>query len=607
MTSKVEPGGGGHVSLFVREEALRRQHGSAAPLLGRLAARLRVSRGNEGFGIIEMVVSLAIFAIVALPITHIIVTTEASSNNLHLRAEATDLATQALESAQYKTQNGVNPTAGTTTGTQYSGGDKFTVAVSFTLAPGTGTSSSICIAPPGQLSSQIWKVTATATWGAGGQNGQVIETTLVSPAQVDLADTNAAEIAVPIFTALDNPNSLEVAASVSMTITGTCTLTGGCGSVPGNETTGPVTSNSGSSGCVVFTGLYAGTGEEYSISVTPPSGYVDPNEYFWNSSVTSYTFYTQLAPPANQVDVVSNPQLVLAQAAPVTVNFSTVGGTTTNMAPDIPVSVNSATLNCANQTCILGDGVTGLVSSGASVQLFPGTGTAGTSVAVPSVTTTSGSTSAGVASGGFPGVSTGWDISGTGIPTGDTVLTISSNTLTMSVAATASATGTLTFLPPPNYTAWAGDAPDSAPGSGNYGTSLQPVGFQAFSGTAVTITLPLYPLLLNVQLVTAQSGTVTGMQVADSSGGDTMNLIGSPGFGSVAGSPVNTGLPLGQYQLAAAGTGSNDNVYYGGSSPTYVWVIATGVCVRAGSSMTSCTSSSANYTAEPTAITVTVG
>ena len=391
---------------------------------------------RRGSGSSEIVVSLAVFALVALPMTRIIVTTENASDTLHLRAEAVDLASQALETAQYKTQNGVNPTQGITTSTQYSGNDKFTVATDFELAPGTGTSSSICIAPPGQLSSQIWTIKATVTWGVGGQSGKVIESTLVSPSQVDLADTNAAEIAVPVYTAQDDPSQLETTASVSMTATG-ASASGSCGTVPGNEVT-TETVNSGSTGCAVFTGLFAGAGETYTITVTPPTGYVDPLEKWWNPNTGALTFYSNVAPPPNEVDVVNNPNLILAPAAPVTVNFQTMsfsGGTDPGVTPsaDIPIAVQSSGLLCPSGTtvpiCVIGDGASA-VTNGEGVQLFPGASV--TDVQVASVTTNS-TTSVTVASGGFPGVLAGWGVSGTGIPNSDTVASISGNTLTLSV------------------------------------------------------------------------------------------------------------------------------------------------------------------------------
>ena len=165
--------------------------------------------------------------------------------------------------------------------------------------PGTGTDGSVCIAPPGQLSSQIWSLKATVSWGTPAQRGnwlhdtghQVVESTLISPSQADLASTNAAEVAVPVYTAADN-DSYETSTPIPMSITGTCTLgAGNCGTVPGNEVTSE-TVNSGSTGCAVFTNLFAGAGESYSVTVSPPAPYVDPSELFYVPGTTNVQIYS---------------------------------------------------------------------------------------------------------------------------------------------------------------------------------------------------------------------------------------------------------------------------------------------------------------------------
>src|ERR1019366_2949673 len=123
-----------HVSLFARGKgAFRRRADRAGSRPGRLRTRRGDRRSDAGFGIVEAVISVALLALIIAPITHLVVTTESASNNMHLRAEAADLATQALETAQYQTANGVSPTAGITSGTQYSGGDPFTVALDWEL------------------------------------------------------------------------------------------------------------------------------------------------------------------------------------------------------------------------------------------------------------------------------------------------------------------------------------------------------------------------------------------------------------------------------------------------------------------------------------------
>jgi Tfp pilus assembly protein PilX len=527
----------------------------------------RFRRDDAGFGLIEVVISMALLALIVVPITHLVITTEGSSNALHLRAEASDLATQALETAEYQTANGVNPTAGITTSTQHSGQDPFSVSVDWELAAGTGTSSSVCIAPPGQLSSRIWTVKATVSWGnSGGQKGHVVATTLVSPSLADLADTNAAEIAVPVFSADDS--TLEITQPISITVVGSCAGSQCSGeTVPSNENT-TETANTGSSGCAVFPDLFAGAGWTYNISASPGAGYVDPNELFYNAA-SGVLIWSNVSVQANQVTVVSNPHLILALGATMTVNFQTVP------------------------------------------------------FAVTGVSTATGSPSVTVVSGGFPGVAARMGVSGSGIASGTTVMSIAGNTLTLSANATATASGTVTltfsgsagvapasYLPisvqsstllcstlgaetcvlgngtapegfsstsplqtallypgpatNPNYSAWAGDQADSEPSAyGAVATSLQ-----ALSGTTGTLQLPVYSVKLTVT-----SGSVTSFTASDYGGGDTLALNGISGT-------FATGLPLGQFQIQAANGNTNEPVTLQGSSSSglYVWVTPTGVC-----------------------------
>jgi len=516
----------------------------------RLKCHAARRRDDAGFGLIEAVVSIALLALIVAPITHLVVTTEAASNNMHLRAEAGDLATQALETAQYQTANGVSPSAGITTSTQYSGADKFTVAVDWELAAGTGASS-VCIAAPGQPSSRIWTVKATVSWGTtGAQKGTLSLTTLVSPALADLADTGAAEIAVPIYNSDDS--TLETTVAIPITVVGSCAGTQCSGeTVPGSEKT-TETANTGSTGCAVFTNLFAGAGWTYNVTANPPSPYVDPNELSANSPIASgLPVRTAVSVQANTVTIVANPNIILAQGELASVGFKTVnfaaGGGGSNdpgvtPAPYLPVSFESSTLLCtalAANTCVMGNGSSTGAFSYASPQtalLYPG----------PAVT----------------GVT-------------------------------------------PNYYAWAGDQADSIPtwqdqnGVSVYTTDV-PTSLQILSNTTGTpatcttgiltaICLPVYPL--NITLTVKSGTTVTALSAADASGGDTLTL------NKISGTSYQTGLPLGQFQLQATGTGN-----YGTVSPAYIWILPNGVCTFSSNQSTP-----AGCTPSTSAIAVTIG
>jgi len=491
-------------------------------------------RSDAGFGIIEAVVALALLAIIIAPITHLVVTTDAASNEVHLRAEAADIATQALETAQYQTANGVSPTAGVTTSTQYSGGDPFTVKLDWELAVGGGASN-VCIAAAGQPSSRIWTVKATVSWGkTASQAGSVAFTTLVSPALADLADTNAGEIAVPIYNADDQ--TLETTVPISVSVTGQCSPGSLCNSqtVPGNEVTSE-TANTGSSGCAVFTNLFAATGESYTVTVTPPSPYVDPNELSAAATASGLPTTVGVSVEPNTVKIADNPNIILAPGALMTIDFQTVNFVSqsndsgVHPAPYLPISLESSTLLCSTiglSTCVMGDGtVTGgfntAAGSAQQALLFPG----------PTVTGTT-----------------------------------------------------------PNYSLWAGDQADSNPtyqvaGSAVYGSDL-PTTFQALPSGSGPETALVYPLVLNVSLGSGH-GTVSTLTAGDAGGGDTFTLNGTSGT-------VSTGLPLGQFQIGATGTG---NV----SVSLYVWILPNGVCSSSSEMSQPCS------TPVTTSIPVTVG
>ena len=152
-----------------------------------------------------------------------------------------------------------------------------------------------------------------------------------------------------------------------------------------------------------------------------------------------------------------------------TLTFSAPFASTVNPAPVLPISVQSSTLLCSSiapETCVLGNpsgtGTNSFSSTTAQpALLYPGPLV--TDPQIAGVTTTSGTASVTVASGGFPGVTVGMPVTGTGIASGTIVSMISGNTLdALGQCDGEPGPTTLTFLPP-NYSAWAGDQADSAP------------------------------------------------------------------------------------------------------------------------------------------------
>ncbi len=330
-----------------------------------MRAFLRRRRDDAGFGLIEAVVALMLLAIVIVPVTRVVITTLNSDSYLHYKSEAADLATSALESAQYQTANGVNPIQGSTTTTQYSGRDAFSVTVGYALVAGTSTSSNLCTAGGGAIASQIWQVNATVTWGTANDKGNVQETTLISPTTPDLANSNAAELAVPVFNADDA--TLESTVPVTLTAVASCSL--GAQSACGTPLTGTVTSQTASTnliGCAVFPNLYAGVGEVYSITATPNTvtaagNYVDPYEYLGTPSIngsSTVILQSNIAVAANSVTIANSPNVILGAGVPTTFNFQTTAFSGSGSTTTTSGSSSSTTTTGASTTSTTSGGST---------------------------------------------------------------------------------------------------------------------------------------------------------------------------------------------------------------------------------------------------------
>lgn len=427
-------------------------------------SRSRLDRGrrrdDSGISVVEVVIAVLVLIAVSLPVTFALISTEAGSNSLHMRAEATDLATQTLETQEYEMANGTVPTSGTQTSTVYSGSDQFSVTLSSQLVTGTGAGT-LCTAASGATSSRIWAEKAIVSWSTGDSNPSVIETTLVSPTYADLADIDAAELAVPVYNAQE---SLETTTPIDISVQGACN--GGCGTVPSGEVISS-SANTGTTGCAVFPNLYAGTTSApavYTLTVTGTTptatpGWVDDNEL----APAAYAATASGPPTISNVDVTENevtiPQqsFVMSQGDNTTVGFQTEsfsGGTSTvKPAADIPVSMESSTLLCSgDNTCTMGNGSTAFTTATPEVALL------------------------------FPGPATS-----------------------------------------PNYSLWAGDAADSVPGyMGYYGTAVA-TSASITAGATSSVILNVYPLTLALTIQSA-AGTVSALSVTDASGGDTMAL-----------------------------------------------------------------------------------
>lgn len=493
----------------------------------------------------EVVVAVVLIAIVSAPISYILISTVKTSNLYHMRAEATDLATQALETAEYQTANGTSPTSGTTTTTQTSGGDPFKVAVTYQLVAGTGVGPTLCTAPAGTTSSKIWSVEATVSWGQGTE-GEVNETTLVSPSYADLADLNAAELAVPVYTPLQ---TLETQNPINITVQGSCN--GGCGTIPSGESLSE-TANTGTSGCAVFPDLFSGNSVTYTVTASSNSGWVDPYERSDAATAPGDPTVTDISVQANQVTALSISQaFVMAQGAAVGVQFQTTayGGS--------------------------GGGGAGSGGSGGSGGSSGG-GSAGPAASTSTTTTTTTSTTTTTTTQPvtsiLPAAYLPISVEASDLLCSNQICPLGNATNAGGFSSSTAQTALLFPGPSttPNYSIWAGNAADSDPGYDNdYGTDVPTSA--TVGSSSLTVTLPVYPLTL-----TNITGTPS-LTAQDVTGGSVITL------NAVSGGKSATGLPLGQFEIFQNGS----------QTPSvYVWITPSGVCSSSSQITSICSSPS---------------
>ncbi|HUZ22063.1 MAG TPA: hypothetical protein VMU75_16005 [Acidimicrobiales bacterium] len=326
---------------------------------------------------VEAVVALFLLALVMVPVTRLAITTTGVSNSMHLRLEAADLASQKLAYVAYNAEQGQQWSQGVTSDTESSGTDRFNVSVD--VEP---VNASVLCHSGGVP--QAWSAQATVSWGGGSATSQVaagnyIEQSTIIPApQSQGTGSGNGEIAIPVY---QPSGPLETAQPVSITVTGACTGSS-CPAQP--YPSGPPyateTVSTGTSGCAVFTGLYADSGWTYTASVTNSNGYVDPSERSTTGTGASApALATTLTATAGTISTpAGGAGFTLAPAATVQVQFQMTNFTGVTGSPSsasaavLPVTVNSNSpgLSCPTLGCTLGDGISSF-NGQQSAQLFP--------------------------------------------------------------------------------------------------------------------------------------------------------------------------------------------------------------------------------------------
>jgi Tfp pilus assembly protein PilV len=517
---------------------------------------------DRGLSIIEVVVAIALLALVTLPVTRIIVETGSAANQDRLRIEAVNIATNAMESLQNESYFGVLQTGSNTT-TQtlaenttgaHPLSDTFQVTTS--LQPvAAGSDKSLCTESNGsQVGAEVWLASITVSWTGDGV--PITQTTEIAPNQAGVVPQDAGEVVVP----LEGPDfsTAYTASTVWITIIGT-----GTGSVPSNEVIAATANTGGTSGaadtgCVVFQNL-------------------DPNGYTYTVYLGSDTISNpRVAPPAptNETGVVMYPlDPGLIDAGTPTTAVPTDGTT--------PISVTAGQLTVVAPLYLAGVGTSSQAATATSVadHTVLCTSLLGTDTCLPDPTVS-------------PAADLPVTVDNTTFPTGQQVFSFDTDDA-QPITAMQLFPGTSSAAPQ-TYTAWSGDTDDSSPTYQISGTSAYPGGpaptsISAVQGVGASASLDVFPLILSDP--SAPAGAV--MTVTEVQAPKETYTLSAFTLGVASG-----GLPLGQYVLGAQ---SGDVV----TSPPYIWVTPTAVYYGESTSQT-------NYTSYPsskpagTAITVTV-
>lgn len=522
---------------------------------------------------------MAILLIISLPTALVIINTDRAANYGHLSTEAFDLASKFVEDQVQAAGGSVDSNlyqelqdeegGETTTVTTQLGPVLFTTKGTVTIETANGESP--CQAPTGSGEEEdVYVVTATVTWKGSSEaenGGPVSLSSEVAPVATS-ASAGAGEIAVAIENLDTTLNTTDL---VYAEVNGQWEGSGSAPSVPTGETTSETkgdtpssTLTENASGCIEFPGLDPAAGWVYSLEVvycqvqntlTSQCTSTSPELVEYNEDGAQAAGYNIAAPaiPTESDLTVSTGQVTIAtpwyigEAATQPVSFATYeypsgGGAPTQKSPqwipsDVAVGVQNTNLDCieATTTCELGNASTAVSTSGSSnLYLYP----------YPD---------------GYESVFAGDE------PESNPLAASSSGA---SYYFSGSFTQPTTQSPPiPLQVAASADATETA------------------------ITIPLYYVDLSVTCALTTGQTWTGLTFTEVDGGDTTYtdsaVTGASTCTTSTAVTVPVGLPLGQYELGAIGSGSP---LVSATGHQFFWVTPFGVCGGATTLMTLTTS-----------------
>ncbi|HTX00717.1 MAG TPA: hypothetical protein VMD59_18195, partial [Acidimicrobiales bacterium] len=317
-----------------------------------------------------MIVAIAVLVAVIVPVTILVYNGQNASNQLRLRAEATDIASQELQKALYGAAfGGILSSQTIQLPTVYSGRDPFNVAITYAISY-EQLATSVCTDPVGGNAtgrSDIFTLTAVVTWGhTGGLTGRVVQTTNLAPPSGEFPSPNATEVAVPIY---DPTTGKGVTASLNVQLS--CTLDkptstdSDCASdaLQGYTTAGNAQTQNG---CAVFTDAWAGK-VEYTVQAIDNPGWVAEGNYSDQPTAPGLPTISDIVPVPDGV-ATAVPGFTMTWGTNTSVNFASMWSPTTTPLPVTVIGDNVAT------TLGLSSGFSTAAGSSTDALLYPVSG-----------------------------------------------------------------------------------------------------------------------------------------------------------------------------------------------------------------------------------------
>ena len=253
---------------------------------------------ETGDTMVEVMVAALLVALISGGVLMGFVQVSHLSGQQRQRAEATALAQQDQARLRGLAIPQLSGTAGNQTTTVPLNGTTYRITSKSTYISGTGNAT--CVAGQSGASADEVAISSSVSWPNIGTRPPVVVHSVVAP---PVGGSVVLSATTPAYTG-------------STGSTGASGLSGMTATLTGPSPTIPLVTDS--TGCAIFAGLTAGS---YTLSLTPPTGYIDVNG---NTTVTGQTPVVT----ATQTNYITAPTIpTLAQPGTITAAFTTVGAT----------------------------------------------------------------------------------------------------------------------------------------------------------------------------------------------------------------------------------------------------------------------------------------